>query len=78
VDEVADIVLQEMALQKIKRIYSGGSQGWIGDNPVVHLSIDKIKSLGWNTKISSKKAISMTTRWTMNQIKVPAQPTLIS
>lgn len=65
VDEVADIVEREMGLTSVRRRYTGGSQGWIGDNPVVHLSIDKIKSLGWGPRISSKDAIAMTARWTI-------------
>jgi UDP-glucose 4-epimerase len=64
-DEVADIVIQEMGLSNVKRRYTGGPRGWIGDNPIVHLSIGKIKSLGWSPKISSLDAITRTARWTV-------------
>ena len=70
VDEIADIVFGEMGLKKVKRRYSGGPRGWIGDNPIVHLSIDKIKSLGWKPSVTSKKAVTITTQWTIkNSIK---------
>jgi UDP-glucose 4-epimerase len=69
VDEIADIVIKEMKLKNVKRKYSGGQRGWIGDNPLVHLSINRIKSLGWTPKISSKDAITTTARWTINLSK---------
>jgi UDP-glucose 4-epimerase len=65
VDEVADIVIKEMQLERVKRKYSGGQHGWIGDNPIVHLSIDKIKSTGWKPRFSSEEALSITTQWTL-------------
>jgi UDP-glucose 4-epimerase len=65
VDEIADIVIKEMGLKNVKRKYSGGARGWIGDNPIVHLSIDKIKSLGWKPQFSSQKAVLVTAQWTL-------------
>jgi len=69
VDRVADIVIEEMGLKDVKRRYTGGPRGWIGDNPVVILSIDRIKKLGWKPKISSEEAIRRTVRWTLNEVK---------
>jgi UDP-glucose 4-epimerase len=67
VDRVADLVIQEMKLDKlkVKRKYSGGPRGWIGDNPVVELSIKRIKSLGWKQSVPSEEAIRSTARWTI-------------
>jgi len=67
VDEIADIVIKEIGLADVKRRYTGGQRGWIGDNPTVHLSIDRIKSLGWKQKVSSKEAITVTAQWTINE-----------
>jgi len=69
VDRVADIVIEEMGLKNVKRRYTGGPKGWIGDNPVVILSIDPIKKLGWRPKISPEEAIRLTARWTLNEVK---------
>jgi len=69
VDRVADIVIEEMGLRNVKRRYTGGPRGWIGDNPVVVLSIDRIKRLGWKPKVSSEEAIRRTVRWTLNEVK---------
>jgi len=67
VDQIADIVIDEMGLKNVIRKYSGGSRGWIGDNPLVHLSINKIKSFGWKPKFSSNEAITTTARWTIEE-----------
>jgi len=69
VDEVADIVIKEMGLNDVKRKYTGGTRGWIGDNPIVHLSVERIKSLGWKPQVSSKEAIARTAQWTLNEVK---------
>lgn len=65
-DQVADIVIREMGLTGVRRKYTGGARGWIGDIPVVHLSIEKIKSLGWAPKVSSVEAVTRTVRWSIS------------
>lgn len=67
VDRVADLVIEEMKLENVRRKYTGGPRGWIGDNPIVELSLDRIKKLGWRPKLSSEEAIRRTIRWTLNQ-----------
>ena len=52
VDELADYVIEEMGLSKVKKSYTGGARGWVGDNPVVYLSTKRIKALGWKPKTS--------------------------
>ncbi|MEM0287895.1 MAG: SDR family NAD(P)-dependent oxidoreductase [Nitrososphaerota archaeon] len=65
VDEVADYVIDEMHLHDVKRVYTGGERGWIGDNPIVHLDMTKLKSLGWYPKHTAEDAIRTTARWTL-------------
>jgi len=65
VDRVADIVIEEMGLVEVKRRYTGGDRGWIGDNPVVNLSLQKLRGMGWRPRISAEEAIRITTRWTL-------------
>ncbi|MHB8565648.1 MAG: GDP-mannose 4,6-dehydratase [Nitrososphaerales archaeon] len=67
VDKIADFVIEEMKLSNVKRTYTGERRGWIGDNPIVHLDISKIKALGWNPKITSEEAIRRTTKWTIQE-----------
>jgi UDP-glucose 4-epimerase len=68
VDHVADIVIQEMGLSNVRKRYTGGVRGWIGDNPVVYLSIKRIQALGWKPKISPADTIRSTARWTLKDI----------
>jgi UDP-glucose 4-epimerase len=65
VDRVADLVIEEMKLGHVERRYSGGPRGWIGDNPIVELSLNRIKGLGWRPRLSSEEAIRRTVRWTL-------------
>lgn len=66
VDQVADLVTETMKLRNVRRSYTGGPRGWIGDNPIVQLSLDRIKRIGWRPRLSSTEAIIRTIRWTLN------------
>jgi UDP-glucose 4-epimerase len=68
VDQLADIVIAEMGLTDVKRSHTGGEHGWVGDNPVVYLSAQKLRSLGWHPSISPREAIRLTARWTIDSI----------
>ena len=56
-------VKRELGLKDVKYEYTGGSRGWVGDSPLVHLSIEKIKNLGWQPKVSCEEGIRRTVRW---------------
>jgi UDP-glucose 4-epimerase len=43
--------------------FSGGRQGWIGDNPMIHLDIARIRSLGWRPKCGIREAVEDTVDW---------------
>jgi UDP-glucose 4-epimerase len=57
-----------MGLSKVKKSYTGGARGWVGDNPVVYLSTKKIRGLGWKPKTSPAEAIRRTARWTLREV----------
>lgn len=63
VNKVADIIIDELGLENVKYEYTGGDRGWVGDSPLVHLSIEKLKALGWQPKVSSEEGIRKTVRW---------------
>jgi UDP-glucose 4-epimerase len=67
VDQLADFVIDEMRLSKVKKSYTGGARGWVGDNPVVYLSTRRIRGLGWRPKTSPEEAIRLTARWTLKE-----------
>jgi len=37
--------------------YTGGNKGWVGDVPKFNYSIDKLKKLGWNPRLTSNQAV---------------------
>jgi UDP-glucose 4-epimerase len=43
--------------------FSGGSQGWIGDNPLIHLDTARIRQLGWRPKRRIREAVELTVDW---------------
>jgi UDP-glucose 4-epimerase len=67
VDQLADLVIEEMGLLNVKKSYTGGARGWVGDNPVVYLSTKRIKGLGWKPRTSPEEAIRLTARWTLKE-----------
>ena len=69
VDRVADLVIQEMSLKNVARRYTGGARGWIGDNAIVDLSLDRIKQTGWKHVFSPDEAIRTTIKWTIQEAK---------
>ena len=64
VNEIADIVLEQMKIDKsdCEYRYSGGSKGWKGDVPIVRLDTQKILDLGWKSSMNSVEAIRKSVR----------------
>ncbi|MFA5356659.1 MAG: NAD-dependent epimerase/dehydratase family protein [Candidatus Omnitrophota bacterium] len=59
VKEIADIVVAVMGLKGVKYEYTGGQRGWKGDVPIVRMNSDKLRSLGWDNKRTSKEALRL-------------------
>lgn len=43
--------------RQVELEYTGGSRGWKGDIPIVRLNTDRIRSLGWICRSSSREAL---------------------
>jgi UDP-glucose 4-epimerase len=43
--------------------YSGGSQGWVGDNRFIFLDTARIRALGWQPKLTIREGIVRTVQW---------------
>ncbi|MBO8180804.1 MAG: NAD-dependent epimerase/dehydratase family protein [Archaeoglobus sp.] len=61
VKRIAEIVSEEFGLSPKFR-FTGGDRGWKGDVPVMLLSIERLKKLGWRPRYSSEEAVRMATR----------------
>ncbi len=68
VDRVADIIIEEMQLPKVSRKYTGGEAGWIGDQPLVLLSTEKMGKLGWKPTVSIEDSIRITARYLLKNL----------
>lgn len=67
VTRIAEIVLKEMNLEGIPKIYSGGRGGWRGDVPVFQYNLNKIHQAGWNAKYTSDEAVLKTVQMVLKQ-----------
>lgn len=43
--------------------YEGGRRGWIGDSPRIHLDVERIRSLGWQPRLSIREGVLRTLQW---------------
>jgi UDP-glucose 4-epimerase len=62
VNESIGFILNELGF-KPSIEYSGGSRGWIGDNPFIFLDTSKIQSLGWTPKINIQEGVIKTVHY---------------
>ena len=53
-----------------ERQYSGGSRGWIGDNPFIFLDCKRINTLGWKPKLSIRDGIIRTVSFLQNNLNI--------
>jgi len=60
--EIGNVVVAGMNLQGVEFSYTGGKRGWKGDVPLMALSIEKIKTLGWKPTYNSRECIEKTTQ----------------
>jgi len=67
VREIAEMAIEIGGLERslVRVTYEESERGWAGDVPIVRLSSDKLRALGWRCRFSSRKAIqlSLTSRW---------------
>ncbi|AGK60598.1 Nucleoside-diphosphate-sugar epimerase [Archaeoglobus sulfaticallidus PM70-1] len=61
VKKIAEIVSEEMGLSP-RFVFTGGRRGWKGDVPIMLLSNEKLKKLGWMPKYSSEEAVRKAVR----------------
>jgi len=43
--------------------YTGGTKGWVGDNPFIFLDTRKIRATGWKTELTIEQSIIRTLQW---------------
>jgi len=69
VTEIAEIVVDIMGLNNVRFNYTGGDRGWKGDVPMVRLSSEKIRNIGWSNRFTSKEAIAESVKRIYEDVK---------
>lgn len=59
VDESATWICDRLGITP-EYVYTGGDRGWIGDNPHIHLAIDKMRATGWEPRYPIRAAVERT------------------
>ena len=59
VREIADLCVDVLDLEAGATTYkfSGGDRGWKGDVPIVRINTDRIRSLGWSNRMTTREAL---------------------
>jgi len=63
VKKIAHLTVSTLGLENVQYKYTGGNIGWPGDVPIMLLSIEKLKGLGWKPRFAVEKSILQTIRW---------------
>jgi UDP-glucose 4-epimerase len=61
--DLAEIVVHELGLKRVRYRTTGGERGWLGDAPFVHLDTTKLKALGWRPQVSIAQGIRNSVRY---------------
>jgi UDP-glucose 4-epimerase len=60
-----------------KTQYSGGSRGWVGDNPFIFLDCSRIRALNWRPRLTIRESVVQTVRYLRENIHT-LEPALAS
>jgi len=64
---IGHMVIEEMGLKGVSVTFTGGEQGWPGDQPQVRMSSAKLASMGWNASRTSDDAVREAIRRMLRQ-----------
>jgi UDP-glucose 4-epimerase len=62
VDESVAIITEHLGVAP-QIVHTGGRRGWTGDSPLIHLDTSRIRSLGWEPRLTIRQAIACTLDW---------------
>lgn len=62
VTDIARIVIEEMGLRDTRVVIEGTRRAWPGDQPRVHITVEKMARLGWRARLSSDEAVRIAVR----------------
>ena len=59
---IAQIVKEEMGLPDTRIRIEGTKRAWLGDQPRVHITVDKMSRFGWTARLTSDQAVRIAVR----------------
>lgn len=62
VTDIARIVIEEMALTGVRIRIGGTPRAWPGDQPRVHIAVDRMRRFGWKARLTSDEAVRIAVR----------------
>ena len=62
VDESIGVITERLGVSPVLE-HAGGTRGWAGDSPLIHLDTAKIRGLGWSPTLSIKDSVVRTVEW---------------
>jgi UDP-glucose 4-epimerase len=60
--DIAGIVKEEAGLPDATVVVEGTKRAWPGDQPKVHITVDRMGQLGWSAKLTSDQAVRIAVR----------------
>jgi UDP-glucose 4-epimerase len=70
VDESIGVICGHLGITPVLE-HTGGTRGWAGDSPLIHLDTTKIRALGWQPTVGIRDAVVRTLEW------LEAHPTIV-
>ncbi|MDE2442794.1 MAG: NAD-dependent epimerase/dehydratase family protein [Methanocorpusculum sp.] len=67
VKQIAELIVEEMDLKNVSFHFTGGDRGWVGDVPMMRLSVEKLKATGWEPGITSEESVRRAIRATLEE-----------
>lgn len=64
--DIAKIVKEEMGLHQTAVLVEGKKLAWPGDQPKVHITVDRVRDYGWQARLSSDEAVRTAVRRMLN------------
>jgi len=62
VTTIARIIIEEMGLPNVQIRIAGTRRAWPGDQPKVHITIDRMRQYGWSAALDSDQAVRIAVR----------------
>jgi len=63
VKKIAHLIVSKLGLEDVQYKYTGGKIGWSGDVPIMLLSIEKLKAIGWEPEFGIEESVLHTVDW---------------